>query len=233
MEGAVPRDRGRDLSLAPPIKALVTGFEPFDGDALNPSAEILKRLPESMGRLTIETALLPTSFGRGVAALDAALDRYRPDIVLAVGLSARRSRLSLERVAINLMDSAAPDNDGTRPQDRSVAADGPAGYWATLPLKPALAALLRAGLPAEISNTAGTFVCNAVFYALMHRAAAGDPEFRAGFLHVPMLPQQAAIRDGASMALEHMIQGVQIILAITADHQTASCGRQGLEESSQ
>jgi pyroglutamyl-peptidase len=214
------------------MKALVTGFEPFDGDALNPSAEILKRLSASMGPMTIETALLPTAFGRGVQALDAAVDLVRPDIVLSIGLSARRSRLSLERVAVNVMDSAAPDNDGARPQDRPVVADGPAGYFATLPLKPALAGLLRAGLPAEISNTAGTYVCNAVFYALMHRAAAPGAAVRAGFLHVPMLPQQAAIRDGASMALEHMIQGVQIILAITADRHAASCDRQGLEESS-
>jgi pyroglutamyl-peptidase len=199
------------------MRALVTGFEPFGGETVNPSAELLHRLPPRLGMLELTTGLLPTSFGRARPVLDALLDAHGPDLVLAVGQAAGRGRLSLERVAINVMDATLPDNDGERPVDRPVVEDGPGGYFSTLPLKRAVAALAAAGLPAEISNSAGTYVCNQVFYAALHRAAQGRDRYRAGFLHVPLLPQQAARRDAASMAIEHVVQGVQIILAVAAE----------------
>jgi pyroglutamyl-peptidase len=199
------------------MKALVTGFEPFGGETLNPALVALERLKPALGPLAIATRVIPTVFGRALDVLARALDETRPDIVLAVGQAGGRASLSLERVAINLDDAVIADNDGGRPIDRPVIAGGPAAYFATLPIKAAVQALRAAGLPAIVSNTAGTFVCNHLFYGLMHQAALRGPALRGGFLHIPYLPEQAARHAGApSMAIEHMVQGIEIILAVAA-----------------
>jgi pyroglutamyl-peptidase len=199
------------------MKALVTGFEPFDRDRVNPSLEALRLLPPRLGALDIATAALPVVFNAALPALREAIGADAPDIVLSVGLAGGRAELSLERVAINVDDARIPDNDGNRPIDRPVVAGGPAAYFATLPIKAAIAALRDAGLPAAVSNTAGTFLCNHVFYGLMHEAEHAAKQFRAGFLHVPYLPSQAARQLGApSMALEQIVEGIEIILAIAA-----------------
>jgi pyroglutamyl-peptidase len=199
------------------MRALVTGFEPFDDDPINPALEALRRLPPRHGALKVATALVPTVFGRALQALDAAVAATDPDIVLGVGLAGGRAALSLERVALNLDDARIPDNAGRQPIDRPIVADGPAAYFASLPLKAAVAALRAAGLPAIVSNTAGTFVCNHFFYGVMHLAATRRPAMRAGFLHVPYLPSQAARQDGApSMALDDVVRGILIVLATAA-----------------
>src|SRR5438045_2679725 len=199
------------------MKALVTGFEPFGADAVNPSRKAVLRLPARLGDLAIETRVLPTVFGRAIAALDDALVTVWPDIVLCGGLAGGRAELSLERVAINVDDARIPDNDGQQPIDRPIVADGPAAYFTGLPVKAAVAAMREAGLPAIVSNTAGTFVCNHVFYGLMHLIATGPLPVRGGFLHVPFLPSQAAGFSGApSMALDEIVQGIEIVLRIAA-----------------
>jgi pyroglutamyl-peptidase len=158
---------------------------------------------------------LPTVFGRAIGVLDDALVTVRPDIVLAVGLAGGRVELSLERVAINVDDARIRDNDGQQPIDRPIVAGGPAAYFSGLPVKAAVAAMREGGLPAIVSNSAGTFVCNHVFYGLMHLAATRHPGLRGGFLHVPYLPSQAARFSGApSMALEQIVRGVEIILRV-------------------
>src|SRR5690242_2005710 len=185
------------------MKALVTGFEPFGADAINPSGEAVLRLPSRLDDLTIDTRIVPTVFGRAIAALEDAVAATRPDIVLCVGLAGGRAELSLERVAINVDDARIPDNDKQQPIDRPIAADGPAAYFTGLPVKATVAAMRDAGLPAIVSNTAGTFVCNHVFYGLMHLIATRSLPVRGGFLHVPYLPSQAASLSGApSMALD-------------------------------
>jgi pyroglutamyl-peptidase len=197
------------------MKALVTGFEPFGGDRVNPSFEALERLPTRLGILDIATRALPVVFERALPALRHAIASIAPDIVLCVGLAGGRPALSLERVAINVDDARIPDNGGNQPIDRPVVAGGPAAYFATLPIKAAVAALRDAGLPAAVSNSAGTFLCNHVFYGLMHEAAGAA--FRGGFLHVPYLPSQAAQAPGApSMALEQIVEGIEIILQVAA-----------------
>jgi pyroglutamyl-peptidase len=199
------------------MKALVTGFEPFGGDRVNPSFEALKRLPGRLGALDIATSALPVAYARALPALRAAIAASAPDIVLCIGLAGGRAALSLERVAINIDDARIPDNDGAQPIDRPVVSSGPAAYFSTLPIKAAAAALREAGLPAAVSNSAGTFLCNHVFYGLMHEAALGGRRFRAGFLHVPYLPSQAALVPGApSMALEQIVEGIEIILSVAA-----------------
>jgi pyroglutamyl-peptidase len=203
------------------MKALVTGFEPFGPDAVNPSREAVLRLPSRLGDLTIETRIVPTVFGRAIAALEDAIVTTQPDIVLCVGLAGGRAELSLERVAINVDDARIPDNDGQQPIDRPIVATGPSAYFTGLPVKRAVAALRQAGLPAIVSNTAGTFVCNHIFYGLMHLVASRRLPARGGFLHVPSLPEQAAGLAGIqvpSMALDDIVRGIEIILRVAAAH---------------
>jgi pyroglutamyl-peptidase len=202
------------------MKALVTGFEPFGADAINPSREAVLRLGARLGDLTVETRILPTVFGRAIAALEDVLATTQPDIVLCTGLAGGRAELSLERVAINVDDARIPDNDAQQPIDRPIVPGGPAAYFTGLPVKAAVRALREAGLPANVSNTAGTFVCNHVFYGLMHFVASRGLPVRGGFLHVPYLPEQAAGLAGAqvpSMALADIVRGVEIILQVATE----------------
>jgi len=199
------------------MKALVTGFEPFGGETVNPALEALARLPPRLGALEVATGVVPAIFGQAIDVLTDAVAVTAPDIVLCVGLAGGRAALSLERVAINIDDARIPDNSGQQPIDQPVAAGGPPAYFTTLPIKAAVAALRAAGLPAIVSNSAGTFVCNHVFYGLMHLAATRWPGLRGGFLHVPYLPNQAARQDGApSMALEDIARGIEIVLTVAA-----------------
>jgi len=197
------------------VKALVTGFEPFSGERVNASIEAVRRLPSRVGGLEVVTAELPTSYARARAALEAAIARANPDIVLCVGQAGERAALCVERIAVNLQHAEIPDNDGALPVDTPVVAGGPAAYLATLPVRPAVAALHEAGLQAQLSMSAGTFVCNHVFYHLMHFAAMERYRFRGGFLHVPALPRPQA-GNAPSMALEDIARGIEIVLGAAA-----------------
>lgn len=200
------------------MKALVTGFEPFDRDTINPSGEAVKLLKKRIGGVVVHTAELPCSFAHSAGLLRAEIDKVKPDIVLCTGLAGGRAELCLERVAINVQDARIRDNDGKQPIDKPVVKGGPAAHFTTLPIKACVAAMRKAGLPAVVSNTAGTFVCNHIFYALMDIAAAHPAPIKAGFLHVPYAPQQAA-RLGAvpSMAIEDIARGIEIIVATSAE----------------
>jgi pyroglutamyl-peptidase len=198
------------------MKALVTGFDPFGGERANASLEAVRRLPARIGKLEIVTAALPTSYARSIPALEAAIARAGPEIVLCVGEAGDRSLLSVERVAVNVQDARIPDNDGAQPVDTPVARGGPAAYLATLPVRAMVAALRAAELPAELSMSAGTFVCNHVFYGLMHLAAPQRRPFRGGFLHVPRLAEQARGAGAPAMTLDDIVRGVEIVLEAAA-----------------
>ena len=198
------------------MKVLVTGFEPFGDEAMNASLEAVRRLPARVGALEIETAELPTSYARSLAALEAAIMRTKPDIVLCVGQAGDRAALCVERVAINVQDAEIADNDGAKPVDGPAIAGGPAAYLATLPARAVVAALHAEKLPAQLSMSAGTFVCNHVFYGLMHLAEARRHSFRAGFLHVPRLPQQAPDGKAPHMALDDIVRGIVVVLESAA-----------------
>ena len=199
------------------MKALVTGFDAFGGDKINPSSLAVARLRKRIGDVVVRTAELPTSYARSAEALEAAIDKAKPDIVLCVGQAGGRAELCLERVAINIQDARIRDNDGRQPIDKPVVADGPAAHFTTLPIKACVAEMRKAGLPAAVSNTAGTFVCNHIFYALMDIAARHPIPMRGGFLHIPYVPDQAARLGGAaSMALDDIVRGIEIILAVSA-----------------
>ena len=197
------------------MRALVTGFEAFGGDTVNASLAALQKLPTHVSGVAITTLELPTSFARAPAVLAAAITQYQPDIVLGTGEAGERNALCIERVATNLCDARIADNDGARPQAAEINAEGPAACFSTLPVNAILAALREAGLPAEISNDAGKYVCNQVFYTLMNLAAAQSHRWRAGFLHVPHA-YDAAARPQAKMKLDDIVRGICVAVAAAA-----------------
>lgn len=197
--------------LATTARVLLTGFDPFNGAQVNPSWLAVQALHNrQIGGRRIVAAQLPTVFGASLRRLEMLLDQLRPELVICVGQAGGRSAISLERVAINVDDAPIPDNAGDQPVDTPVAAGAPAAYFSSLPIKAALAALQREGLPAEVSQTAGTFVCNHVFYGLMHRLAShpGLRHTRGGFVHVPWLPEQGA----PAMALDDVVRGLRVVV---------------------
>lgn len=195
-----------------PPTVLLTGFDAFDGQAHNPSGQAALALN---GRLIaghrVVGAELPTRFGAAPAALFALMDQHRPALVVCTGLAGSRQALSLERVAVNLDDARIPDNAGRMPVDQPVVAGGPAAYFSSLPLKPLLAALQQSGLPAELSGSAGQYVCNHVFYALMHRLAQTH-EARGGFVHVPPLAALASAPTEAA-PLARLVDALALVIA--------------------
>lgn len=194
----------------PTPRLLLTGFEPFGGNSINPSWLVAQALHGShVDGVQIQSQCLPCVFGDAIGVLQAAVRQHRPVAVLALGLAASRPVLSIERVAINVDDARIADNAGASPIDTPVVPGGPAAYFSTLPIKAMHARLQAEGVPAEISQTAGTFVCNHVFYALMHTLRR-RPAVRAGFMHVPLLPENATA--GAGMPLQQQIEGVQLAL---------------------
>ena len=212
---------------------LLTGFDAFGGDALNPSWLAVQALHgEVIEGHAVVAAQLPTEFSASTQVLRRLLRRYHPALVIAVGLAGGRSALSLERVAINIQDARIPDNADAQPVDLPVVNKGPAAHFSTLPIKAMQQAIESEGVPAEISQTAGTFVCNHVFYALMHQlqTAAGALQTRnardrrsgesaartkagkaprGGFIHVPYLPEQGV----PNMALADMVRGLRTACA--------------------
>ncbi|NHK98077.1 pyroglutamyl-peptidase I [Rubrivivax benzoatilyticus] len=192
---------------------MVTGFEPFGGEDLNPSWEVCAALDGlQIGGARVVARRLPCAFGAALQALDEALALHAPALVLCLGQAAGRADFSVERVAINVDDARIPDNLGACPVDVPVLPGGPAAYFATLPIKAMVAALHGAGLPASVSQTAGTYVCNHVFYGLMHRLTV-RPGVHGGFMHLPLLPVQAARRPGPSLPLTTQVEGVRVALA--------------------
>ena len=180
------------------MRILITGFEPFDGQSINPSWEVARALGSlPWPQAQVQAIQLPCVFAQASSALVRALDDVQPDTVLALGQAEGRSDISVERVAINIMDARIADNAGAQPIDLPVAPGGPAAYFSTLPIKHLVARLRAAGFPASVSQTAGTFVCNQVFYVLQH-ALAGQA-VRSGFVHLPLLPEQAAHWPGPPM----------------------------------
>lgn len=207
-------------------RVLVTGFDPFGGDSVNPSWLAAQALHgRQIAGHRIVAAQLPCVFDESLRVLRALLARHKPSLVICLGQAGGRDALSLERVAININDARIPDNAARQPVDTPVDAGGPAAYFSTLPVKAMMLAIREEGVPAEVSQTAGTFVCNHVFYGLMHelarrRALKGT---RGGFMHVPWLPDQGT----PSMPLEEMVKGLRAAVRcalVTRTDVTAGAG---------
>jgi pyroglutamyl-peptidase len=198
-------------------KVLITGFEPFDGAAVNPAWEAVRRVAaDAPAGLEVVTARLSCVFGTSLDELATAVREAKPELVVCVGQAGGRPDVTLERVAVNVDDARIPDNAGRCPVDEPVVAGGPAAYFSTLPIKACAAALHEAGLPASVSQTAGTYVCNHVFYGLMHLMATQHPEMRGGFVHVPFAPEQVADRSVPSLPVETSAEALRVILRTAA-----------------
>lgn len=198
---------------------LVTGFDPFGGQAVNPSWQAVQALHGATVRgHRVVGAQIPTVFGASLQVMRDLLRQHRPTLVLATGQAGGRAAISLERIAINVNDARIPDNSGAQPVDTPVLPEGPAAYFTRLPIKAMLTALLADGILGEVSQTAGTFVCNHVFYGLMHELAT-DPRWqgvRGGFVHVPWLPEQGQ----PSMPLPVLVAGLKACIecALATEH---------------
>ena len=195
--------------------ALITGFAPFDGETVNPSQLIAQKLDGEIiaGHRTVG-AILPTEDATSLGTLKELLERHNPALVLALGQAGGRAEISLERIAVNLIDARIPDNAGAQPVDVAVVENAPNAYFSTLPVKAMLAGLRHAGIPAALSHSAGTFVCNQVFFGLAHLLEARR-RMRGGFIHVPYLPEQAVRHaDAPSLTLPVMIDAVRLCLQV-------------------
>lgn len=201
-------------------KVLVTGFDPFGGEPINPAWESVKELAKiESDQYKVEVRQIPTVFDKSIEHLYAAIEETKPDIVLCIGQAGGRGDLSIERVAINVNDARIADNEGNQPIDTPIVEHGPAAYWSTLPIKSMVHELQQQGIPASISQTAGTYVCNHVFYGLMHYAAENKAAIRGGFIHIPYLPEQAARQSGQpSMALETIVKGLRVAIEAVISH---------------
>jgi pyroglutamyl-peptidase len=189
---------------------LVTGFEPFAGEMINPSWEIVRALPDAIGGLRVEKLRVPTEFGRSVEVTAKAIGKLEPKLVLCIGEAGGRSRLSVERVAINVNDARIADNAGSQPVDERIRSGAPSAYFCTLPVKAMVAAINKAGVPAEVSNSAGTFVCNHLIYGVLDHIARKKLAVRAGFMHVPYLEVQVLDKPNTpAMALASMVEGTK------------------------
>jgi pyroglutamyl-peptidase len=211
------------------MKVLISGFDPFGGETVNPAMEVVKNLHgRRIGNIEICACTLPVVQRKSAHVLLRAITETDPHVVIAIGQAADRATISFERIAINIDDFRIPDNEGNQPLDVAVLEGGPAAYWSTLPLKSMLKNLLEHGIPANISNSAGTFVCNHVFYMLMHTLTQEGNSRRGGFIHIPYLPEQACRKQGApSMSLETVTRGLELAVetaVLTATDSKFSAG---------
>jgi pyroglutamyl-peptidase len=192
---------------------LLTGFDAFGGETVNPSWLAVSALAaQPQAQCNVVAAQLPTVFTEAAVRLKALLEKHQPRLVLCVGQAGGAAGIRLERVALNWCDASIPDNAGAQPRCRKIVPRGPAAYFATLPLDAMEAALRQAGQPVEMSLSAGSFVCNHVFYTLM-QSLVKERGVKAGFVHVPYLPEQAAALQAPSMSLEDLINGLGICVA--------------------
>lgn len=193
-------------------RLLITGFDPFGGGNVNPSWEAVRLLPEQVGEYKLYKLAIPTVFGEAAQLVLAEAEKLRPDAVICVGLASGRDAVTPERIAVNIRDARIPDNRGFQPAGDRVASEGPAAYFSTLPVEQMAQTIRRAGIPAAVSNTAGTFVCNDVLYTLLHHL--DGTSVRAGFIHVPYLPTQGT----PNMELADIVRALTAAIdALTAE----------------
>jgi pyroglutamyl-peptidase len=205
---------------------LLTGFEPFGGESLNPSEEISRQLHGTViARHQVVGGLLPCVFGVAIKELKHLIQLHDPVLIVGLGQAGGRAEITPERVALNVDDARIADNAGQQPVDRPIVKDGPAAYWSTLPIKAIVQALRKRGIPASISQTAGTFVCNNAFYGLMHELR-GQTKIRGGFIHVPFLPEQTVLKSAPgttvqpSLPLETMTRAVVAAIEVSLQRRT-------------
>ncbi len=201
------------------MKILVTGFDPFGGEKINPALEAVKSLPSEIHGAEIHWVEIPTVFYKAAEVLETTIASYQPDAVLCIGQAGGRTSLTPERVAINQDDARIPDNQGNQPIDTPIRLDGQAAYFSTLPIKAMVQAIKEEGLPATVSNTAGTFVCNHLMYQALYLADKKFPHMRAGFMHIPYMTEQVINKTNtASMNLTDIVRGIEAAIGAIVDY---------------
>ena len=201
------------------MKVLVTGFEPFGGEKVNPALEAIKGLPAEIHGAEVRCLEVPTVFHKSAHVLEEELSRYQPDFVLCIGQAGGRSSLTPERVAINQDDARIPDNDGNQPIDLPIRPDGASAYFSNLPIKAMVQAIKKEGLPASVSNTAGTFVCNHLMYQALYLVEKKFPHVRAGFMHIPYMMEQVVNRPTTpAMSLVDIRRGIEAAIGAIIEH---------------
>ena len=201
------------------MKILVTGFDPFGGEKVNPALEAVKSLPSVIQGAEIRWVEIPTVFYKSAEVLEAEIVRHQPDVILCIGQAGGRASLTPERVAINQDDARIPDNQGNQPIDTPIRLDGEAAYFSTLPIKAIVQAIKEVGLPATVSNTAGTFVCNHLMYQVLYLADKKFPNMRAGFMHIPYMTEQVVNKPNtASMCLRDIVRGIEAAIGAIVDY---------------
>ena len=192
------------------MKVLVTGFEPFGGEKINPSWEAVNALPDEIEGTVLVKRQLPVTFNGVRELLPRLIVKERPDVVILTGQAGGRPNITIERVAINVMDSTMADNEGFKPEDEPVFEGAPAAYFSTLSIKDIVKALREKKIPASVSNTAGTYVCNTAMFTALHTIAVAGMETKAGFIHVPFSHEQALDKPRPSMALETITRAIEV-----------------------
>jgi pyroglutamyl-peptidase len=200
------------------MKILVTGFDPFGDDTINPAIEAVKLLPDEIKDVEIIKLEIPTVFYKSADVVAEAIEKEQPDYVLNIGQAGGRAELTPERVAINMDDARIEDNEGQQPIDKSIREDGEPAYFSKLPIKAMVDYMKKANVPASVSNTAGTFVCNHIMYQTLYLTMTEYPEVKAGFMHIPFLPEQVLNRPNTpSMALDDIVRGITAALEAIID----------------
>ncbi len=211
------------------MKVLVTGFDPFGGEAVNPAFEAVKLLPDEIAGAEIIKLEIPTVFSKCGPAVEAGIQKYEPDVVINVGQAGGRSCVTIEQVAINLAEARIPDNDGEQPSDEPIQKDGAPAYYATIPVKAIVKNVRDHGIPCHISYTAGTYVCNCIMYNVLHMAATKYSNIRAGFIHVPFAAQQAVEKPNGTpfMSLEMIADSLKYAIETTVKNKEDITGIMG------
>lgn len=202
------------------MKILLTAFDPFGDDKVNPALEAVKITRTDDLKAEVIKLEVPTVFVKSVETVYKAMQQHKPDVVFCIGQAGGRFALTPERVAINLDDARIKDNEGQQPLDQTIFADGDPAYFTSLPIKAMVKSIQDQGLPASVSNTAGTFVCNHLMYGVLYHIAKEFPETRGGFMHVPFIPGQVVNRPNTpSMSLEDIAKGIHAALSAIINHE--------------
>jgi len=201
------------------MKVLLTAFDPFGGEAINPALEAVKMVRPMLGAIEVVKLEVPTVFGKSIERVREVIEEIDPDVVLCVGQAGGRFGITVERVAINIDDARIADNEGNQPIDKRIVEDGQSAYFATLPIKAMVDAIRKAGIPCSISNTAGTFVCNHLMYGVMHILSGMKKPVRGGFLHVPFIPSQVVAKPNSpSMSLSDIVSALEAGIVAIGEH---------------
>ena len=201
------------------MKILVSGFDPFGGEKINPAIEAVKLLPDEIKGNEVIKIEIPTVIGKSVDKLKEKIKEVKPDVVISVGQAGGREDITVERVAIHVDDCRIKDNEGNQPIDEKIAEDGPDAYLLTLPIKAMVENIKSANIPASVSNTAGTFICNHVAYGMAHVRATEYPNMRTGFIHIPFLPEQVLNKPHtASMNLDTIAKALEKAIEAVIDN---------------